>query len=602
MRADGQLGHKLGPRLSDVMVRATLATRKTLAPHEARLRQLAMQGIIDRAGLEVAQLHQPFIAQLLDSAGDQLPDHVAEHLRSIASGQHQWQALAGLTVGGVSGAIGELLSNELAPAVYGIVRANPQLVPDAGTIARSAAQGTTGYAEAVSDLGKLGYNAGWAASIIDAAQAWPSVGVVQDLVNRGFISEATGITWLKRTGLPAEAIADVMRTRAALISPADAALAVLRTSISQGEGEHLAAMSGVSAADFAILLGNTGEPLALESLLEARRRGFIDNARLDRGIRQSRVRDEWIDVVHRLEFAPMSTADAVDAAVQGHLTLAEAQAKAEQNGLEPGDFDALYLTAGEPLSRTEMETLYNRGEVTQAAVEQAIRESRVKDKYIPDAVKLHVRLPEARQIVSMLTHGAATKAQAVKLLTELGYTAEVAGLLVAEGVNARVTGSHALTMANIEALYKDRLITAAHAHELLSHLGYDQSDAAALMAVWDFAAGAALTRQAAGVVRVKYVAHLIDWPEAAGLLDSLNLPATARDNYRRVWDVEREAQVRTLTEAQTVAAHKAGLITGADALARLASLGYSDDDGHILLGVLPGQPVDPPGSPSGTAG
>ncbi|HEY6278454.1 MAG TPA: hypothetical protein VIX86_19235 [Streptosporangiaceae bacterium] len=529
--------------------------------------------------------------RLIAAGGADLAPHIADHLQKMASGHHQWQAIAGFTAGASASALSEVITNELAPAVYALVGANPHIEIDAQSAARSVAIGTTGYASGINALRHWGYQDQVGATYITLAQSWPSVGAILDMRNRGLISDAEAQTYLKRTGLPDQAIGIMLATRAALISPADAALAVLRTNITQAEGEHLAAMSGISAADFAILIGNTGEPLALESLLEAFRRNFIDQARLDRGIRQSRVRNEWIDVAHALRYRPMSAADAVDAAVQGHLTLAEAKAKAEQDGLEPGDFDALYLTAGEPLSRTEMQALYNRGLVTADEVAQAIRESRVKDKYIPDALKLHVRLPEARQVVAMITHGAATKAQAAQLLTEIGYSAEVAGLLIAEGTNARVTGSHALTMANVEVLYKDKLITAAHAAELLHHLGYDDADAAYLMAIWDFAAGVAITRQAIGMVRGKYVARLIDWGIAAGMLDQLNVAATARDNYHRVWDIERQTVIRTLTEAQNVAAHKAGLLTGPEALARLANLGYSDDDAHLLLGVAPGQPV-----------
>jgi hypothetical protein len=362
--------------------------------------------------------------------------------------------------------------------------------------------------------------------------------------------------------------------------------------MSEAAGKSAAARAGVDAEDFQIIIGNTGEPLALESLLEAERRGFIDKATLDRGIRQSRVRNEWIPTANKLAFSPMSTADAVEAVVQGHLSESAARAKAHQNGLEPGDFAPLLATAGEPLSRTEMEQLFNRGLVTRAEVEQALKESRLKPKYTGLAFDLHVRLPEPRQVISALNHGTVSKAEASKILGEYGFSHQTVAMLVATGAAGRVAAHHALTVGEIRQLYSDRIFTPDHARQLLHGLGYDEADATSLLASWDLLAGAAITRQAIGVIRSRYVARVIEDQAAKLDLDALGIPATARDHYLSVWQIERQATVRRLTEAQIVAAHKRGLISGADALSRLGGLGYDDDDAHLLLGVRPGTDPD----------
>ena len=589
---DRQLGDKLGPRLVDLAVQATLATRRGLAPVEARTRQVATQALIDRAGREVADLYRPLILEAIGAHDGQLHGLLEEFLRSAASGEHQWQALAGLAAGGTSGALSTMLSNALAPVVYAANRLSPQLALDPQTAAAAAAAGIVGLADAAHTAAGQGLDAATFQTLYDLAQNVPTLGELQDLLNRGQMPEADAEAWMRRQGYAASVRSRLLGLREQLLAPADAALAVLRGNMSESAGLEAARRAGVPERDFHIIVGNTGEPLALESLLEAYRRGFVDRARLRRGILQSRVRNEWIDVAEALRFSPMSTADAVEAAVQGHITLTAAKAKAEQNGLEPGDFQALYETAGEPLSRTEMEQLYNRGQVTKAEVDQALRESRVKNKYVPLAFDLHVRLPEARQIIALLTHGAATKAEALDLLHQLGYAPKVAQLLVAGGTAGRLASHHALTLAEISALYRDRIFTRAHAEELLHGLGYDAADAEYLIRAWDLLAGAAVTRQAVGVIRSRYVARVIDAQQAQLDLDALGLAGDARDHQLAVWAIEREATVKRLTEAQVVQAHKRALITGADALARLASLGYSDGDAHLLLGVAPGTDPD----------
>lgn len=590
-RADRDLGGKLGPRLVDLMAQATLATRRGLAGHEAKVRQASTQALIDRAGREVADLYRPLILAALEAHGDAIHPHLEQLLRSASSGRHQWQAIAGLAGGGAQSALSTLLSNALAPVTYQIVGLTPALDLDPQTSAAAAAAGIVPYADAESSARQQGYASGPFQTLYDLAQNIPALGELQDLVNRGAMPEADALDWLRRLGYAETVRARLLGLRAELLAPADAALAQLRGNMTPAAAREAAAASGVSAAHFDILVGNTGEPLALESLLEAHRRGFIDQARLDTGIRQSRVRNEWIDVANKLAYSPMSTADAVQAVVQGHLSQAEGRAKAAQNGLEAGDWTALYETAGEPLSRTEMEQLYNRGLATEAEVVQALRESRLKDKYTGLAFDLHTRLPEGRQVVTMLTHGAVTKAEAADLLHQLGYSAKVAGLLIAEGTNSRLAAHHALTLAEIRQLYSERIFTAAHAEELLKGLGYDAEDSAYLMRSWDLLAGAAITRQAVGAIRSRYVARVIGDQAAALDLDALGIAATARDQYLHVWAIERSAHVAVLTEAQVVKAHKDGLIDGQDALDRLARHGYSDDDAHLLLGVAPGQPV-----------
>lgn len=592
MRSDGQLGGKIGPRLVDLTARTILAVRPGLADHEARVRQAATQHLIDRAGMEVADLYRPLVHGAIDAHNGAMHPDLEEFLRTAASGHHQWQALAGLAAGGVSGSLGTMLANALAPVVYRVNSLSPQLALDPKTAAAAAAAGIVSMADAESTARKNGYDSGVFQTLFDLSQNPPGLADLRDLVNRGEMSEADAEAWLRRQGFAESVRARLLGTRRQLLPPADAALAVLRGNMTAAEGQAAAAHAGVDASDFTILIGNTGEPLALESLLEAFRRNFIDSATLDRGIRQSRVRNEWIPTVHKLRYSPMSTADAVEAAVQGHMSLADAKAKAEENGLEPADFDPLYQTAGEPLSRTEMEQLYNRGLVSEAEVKQALRESRVKDKYVDHAFQLHVRLPEPRQIISALNHGTVTKAEASKLLAEYGFDETAIKILVATGAAGRTAAHHSLTVGEIRSLYTDRIFTAAHTHELLAALGYDQADAASLMASWDLLAGAAITRQAAGVIRSRYVARVIDDQAAAMDLDSLGIAATARDHMLQVWAIERQASVRRLTEAQVVAAHKKALISGADALSRLGQLGYSDDDAHLLLGVLPGTDPD----------
>jgi hypothetical protein len=586
-----QTGDKLGPRIAELAGKYTTAARRDHAPIEARIQQVAIQALIDRAGKEVAGLWGPIIKSALDKAQESGHPDMIRHLERTASGKHQWEAISGNAAYAATGALSSVLSNYLFPATAALNDVFRNLPLDAQQAAQAVAAGLASFNEGNSTAGAWGYTDAAFQLMLSLAETIPDASTLYDLVNRGGMTTEAAAGWLQRSAVPEQLHAAILELRRLELSPADAALAVLRGNMSQADGVAIAGRSGMTAGDFQSLIDNTGEPLALESLLEARRREFIDDARLELGIRESRVRDEWIDVALKLEYAPMSVADAVNAVVQGYFTEAQAAKIAQDNGLEAGQITTLIDTAGEPLSRTELNELWNRGVIDQSVVAQGLRESRMKDKYVNDALQLAVRYPEGRQIVTMITHAAITKAQGMAILLQLGYTKEIATALITEGVNTKLGAHKDLAIGEIRTLYVDGIFTHAQAVTYLTTLGYDTAESDFLIKSWDLLAGAAVTRQAVGAIRTRFVAHALTAQEVNLELDSLGIPPAAKDNYIKIWTIERDARISVLTEAQIVKAHKDTLITGQDAYDRLTARGYAAGDALILLGVAPGAPV-----------
>jgi hypothetical protein len=591
MRANGDLGHKLGPKLSDLMVRATIAARTSLGPHEARVTAAALQQLIDRAGHEVGSLYRPLVADALKSG--QLPDEIHAMVDKATSGRHQWQALIGLSGlgGAVASPIGAAIGAAGAPFLQQTMRAFPYLIPGVGELAAMAQKGIITFGFGADQAKAQGYDEPWFQRLVELAQLMPDAASLFDMVNRGLLNADQMDLVLERAGMPATFATALKELRHVLLPPADAALAVLRGNMTPAAGVEAAARAGVDAGDFGILIGNTGEPLGLDQLLEAFRRRFIDQPTLERGIRQSRVRNEWIPTAVKLRFQPMTTADAVMAAVQGHISLPQAKSYAEQNGLDPADFQALYDTAGEPLSRTEMEQLYNRGEVTLAEVEQALKESQVKNKYVGAAVKLHVRLPPERTVVAMISHGVLTHAEGIRMLMDLGYTAQVAAQLYAEGTTARAGAHGILPEGQVIALYDLGGITRAAAVGMLEKLNYAPAVAEQLVAIADLRASVKLQQQAVDAIRGRYVAHHIDDLMARAMLADLDVTAVKVTHYLKIWAIERAAAVRQLTPAQIIKAQKLDLFGDTDkttghsptAEKRLVALGYSPGDAALIV-------------------
>lgn len=605
MRDTSQRGAKIGPRIAMLVSQAVVATHRALIGTKHKLAMAIFRAISDEISEEVDTTLGPILRDMqsrYDAGGP-----MASFLDFLANGHGQWKAIVGTAsaASGILSSIAMIANNEIFPAVYATIATNPHMVPDQGTLAQMGAGRVVDDATIVDAIAKNGYDSGWGEAMIESEMQYPSAADSLDMLRRGLISETEFATNCERNGIPATMIRAYLDMQVQPISPADAALAVLRTNMSLGAAERVAADWGITPDDFQILIGNTGEPLGLMQLLEAYRRGFIDKATLETGIRQSRVRDEWIPTAEALRYSPMSVADAVNGVVQNHLDNATAAQYAQQNGLEPDAFPVLVENAGTPLSHTEMFSLWNRGLATDAQVVQAMRESRLKDKYIDLAMNLHVRLLEPFMLASAVQYGAVTPERAIVNAMEYGYSQSDAEALVGLGTARKLEVYKNKVIASLETMYEDMAITGDLASQTIQALGATASEADYILEAAAMKRTTKQVEQIITAVRSKYLGHHILDVDVTNLLTAAGVPGTQISYMLAQWQIEAAANVRVLTEAQVVKAAKDNLIpftpSGAaawlaqiplerrpvtaplDAQSRLVNLGYSQGDADLLL-------------------
>ena len=586
-------GDKLIPKLIPVIRDTIISTKKGLASHEKEVRRRATQDIIDALGHEVAELYRPLVDKILDADPGAISPEVREIMHAAKSGTHQGQALSGLLLGGISGAISTLISNETAPAVYAIVGGNPNLDLDPQNAAAAVARGIVPFSDGASSAHQQGYSLGIFQTMEELAQTPLDPATAGTLVNREEISEPDALHWIRRAGYDESLIHPLLELRKQLLSPADAALAVLRNNITHDEGTAAAAAQGVSSHDFEVLIGNTGEPPGVADMLAMYRRGIIDEATLRHGILESRLRNEWIPAIEAYRFSPMSTADAITAAVQNHIPVSEAQQIAEQNGLTPAHFTPLLETAGEPLAKEELLRLYRRGVITEDVVKQGLRESRLKDKYIDDALKLAVTIPPLFTIESAIRAGAITDTQAAKWLAQDGYQPDAIKAIITAGHHVKLTKPKELTEGMLSELYQEQAISKQQFADHLKVLGYSPAETDLIIKLDDWKIVKRSRDNAISRVRAEYVGHKITRPEASAQLDALQVPSAMRDQVLKTWDIEAASVVRSLTPAQIAAAWKLGIMDTATSLAELVNLGYSGTNAGIILEIANKGPLTP---------
>lgn len=387
-------------------------------------------------------------------------------------------------------------------------------------------------------------------------------------ITQPFVQRAVNSAWVRHPDRP--------------LTPEEAAVAFVKGQMSFSDAATAAGENGLNEAAFQILANATGDPPGVMTLLDMWRRGIIDTARLVQGIQQSRLKLEWASSLEAYAFGPASASEAILGNVQNHLDAASARAIVAQNGIDPANYDWLFQNAGRPPGPMEMISAWNRGAVVQATVEQAIRESDIKDKYVPTIIALREHLLPQKTVVAGVHQGVIPDAVATSLLLKLGISATNAAYLIQEGHNLKSATHKALSESQIATAYEDGSLTRADALAHLVTLGYLSADATFILDLVDVKWQQALHNATVSRIRALYLGHHIERTVASGDLDAAGVSAAHRDLYLQLWDITRTTPSRELTEAQIVAAFKAKILGEPTFHARLTALGYSAFDISVI--------------------
>lgn len=366
------------------------------------------------------------------------------------------------------------------------------------------------------------------------------------------------------------------------LSAQEMAVAVTKGTMDFNDARAEAEHSGYSKDRLQWLVDITGDAPGPMELLAAYRRGIIDDARLEHGIRGGMLKNEWTDVIKQLRFVPPSSAEAIAALVQGHVDQATAQKWSAESGMLPEAFQALYETAGMPISPGEALDLMRRGEMSQSEVEQSIRESHVKNKYIPAIINLARKLIPPRSVGTMVAHGSLSQATGIQYLQMYGYTASDATAVVHNAMAQKHAATKELAKGEVFSLYEQQLIDEATAKSDLKKLGYDDAEITLLIGLADHKRETQIKSSAVKLTGSRYVARHITKDQASSNLGALGIPDAARQTIMKLWDLELAATPKMLTEAQVGALAKKGIIDLAEFTSRLQAMGMNDVDINLL--------------------
>lgn len=377
------------------------------------------------------------------------------------------------------------------------------------------------------------------------------------------------------------------------LSPALLATAVLKGVITESTGAQQAQQSGVTSSAFHNMVQTAGQSIGIEQALLLYRRGQIDEAELERVVRYSDVRIDFLEDIKALRFAPPGAGDVITGRLKGHLTDAQATKQLGEAGIDPTNYDWMLATAGRPPGTEQMLHLWNRGVATEADVDAAVRQSDINDHYLPFVKELKHYYPPPRSLVPMLRSKAITETQFRLWMSFYGAEPDVVDAFLKEGTKPASTTIKELTAAKIVELYEDKIITRAECVTRIDTLGYNADDAESFAKLADANVEGKLRTSAVGKIHARYVTYKIDKPTATTHLNGVGLPQASVTQLFQFWDDERATLAPALTVAQWQGAFRRGLKTHAEFVAGVRAYGYDADEAETLAGLA----LPPPALP-----
>lgn len=505
----------------------------------------------------------------------------------------------GVTLGWALGsALYPTLRAFILPFEHAVQDATQNEIHDPQTAADLVARGLIQHGHGADEAGGGGFDGDHFDRLVGLATTHPEVAALMELFRREVVDQGFVLTTLKRLGYSDEAAGKLITLERNLLSPADLALASLRGILSDETRDAYARQVGITPDDMQVLIGNTGEPLGLMELLEAYRRGFIDKERLERGIRQSRVRNEWIPTAEALRYSPMSTADAVRAVVENYITSDQGGKIAQQNGLMPEHWPIMVESWGRPLAHEQMASLVHRGKASRQQFDQAMRESDIKNKYIDQSFEVAERLLPERLIVQAIKFNAIDLKTGARMLLQLGYSQESVSILLKLGLHEAQPKAHELTSSQIVTLYEQGTLHKDQALQHLEAIHFSPADASYLIQLADTRTHLKEIAQEQQAIRSEYILSRLTADAAETQLHEIGLSPAQAAHLITVWNRERRRVSKTLSVTEITHAVHEQTLQWEPALRLLLGLGYSEHDAEILLlsnGGVPPQQRRPTG-------
>lgn len=403
---------------------------------------------------------------------------------------------------------------------------------------------------------------------------------------------------------------------AALLSPPDAASAVVRGFLSPHAGAAVAKLSGVDGPTFTTMVELAGDAPAPGQLAEALRRGLIpdhgggaDAVSFTAGIREGRLASKWTDMIRGLAQIWPTPVLALDALLKGQLPEHQARELYTRLGGDPQFFVTEFNTRGSSPTPLELIDMANRQFIPwdglgpdAVSFAQGFREGPWKNKW-QKAYRQYARyLPPPSTVVTLLAHGSIGRRRATELLAKHGMDERTIAEFLDSADTEALSDYRGATVSVVLNSYHAQIISHKDAVTILEALHVTPNAVELLLAYTDVQRGFEAVNNAISRVRSLFASRKITVQTVKSSLHRLGVPAESVERIVAAWEVENSISVRTLTESQIIAAWEKLILTDDETITELQNIGYTPFDAWVLMSskvgiALPGRPAQGPPPP-----
>lgn len=482
---------------------------------------------------------------------------------------------------------------------------------------------TRGQAEA--QAAPQGYTADMLNVLIDLAGDAPGADQLAMALRRGLIPERgagrdsisfdQGIRETRLHDKWAPVIRELSRV---LLSPPDAASAVVRNFLPHDQAQAKAERQGVDAADFQTLVNLSGDAPGPQQLAEALRRGLIRldgtgaaSTSFEQGIAEGRLHNKWASMIQGLAKLWPTPVDAIEAALKGQV---EPEQGRDLYALLGGDlqfYPWLLNSQGNPPSPLEAADMAARGIIKwkgtgpdALSFEQAVREGRTRNKWTDPIRQMAQYVPAPGEVITFLAHRAISQEQAHDYLAMHDMDDTTLAAFLNEAELTALSDYRGLTQSAVVDMYYTRMIGHDQAVQLLEVLHVTDKAAELLLAYADLRQVIEQIQKSVQRIAALFTGRKISAETARAALAGLNIPATSAEQIMQGWQLQAQANVKVLTETQIVNAWYYLIMSQAEAEQALEAIGYTPYDAWVVLSEkvkapLPGKPARDVAAPAG---
>ena len=403
-----------------------------------------------------------------------------------------------------------------------------------------------------------------------------------------------------------------------IASPPQLAEAVVRHFTGRASAVEQAAKAGATPELLDLMVLLAADAPGPQQLAEALRRRLIPRdgtgpevVSFTQGIAESRLADKYTAMIEGLAQLWPTPTDALHAEVEGQLTHDEATDLYERLGGNPEFQTWLFNTIGEGPTPLEAAILAARGIIKwngtgpdALTYEQAVRESRYRNKWTDAYRHLAEHIPPPSTVAMFRSHQIIDEQQAHAWLLDNDMAPDLAAAYLSEASFELISDYRGLQESAVLDMYANRLITADQARPILAALHVDPKAVELDLQYADMRYLIDSINRSVQRIAQLYTGRKIGTDTARNSLLTLKIPASTVDQVIEQWELQAQANVKTLTAAQIVDAWYYKVFTQAEAQPQLQAIGYTAFDAWSLLAIknkqpLPNKPAQQVAAPPG---